>query len=310
MKVIVTGSSGLVGGALVNRLLARGDDVTRYSIRLYVSPRWKPGEASDLPPGLWPELSTLTQLGVPPSAAIDAVVHLAGTNIAEKRWRPLQKNQIRASRVETTKSLAEELLKRERPPRAFLCASAVGYYGNRGDEVVTEQSSPGEGYLPDVCREWEAACEPLRKAGTRIVNLRIGVVLSPRGGALAKLLTPFKLGLGGRLGDGRQWIAWIALGDLVAAIVHCIDCDTIAGPVNLAAPEPVTNAEFTKILGRVLRRPTPFPAPAWVLRLALGEMADALLLSSTRMQPEILMKSNFQWQFPKLDPALRHLLSR
>lgn len=280
MKIVLTGASGLVGSALTSSLAAAGHCITRLS---HSQP--------------WPEL-----------VEHDAVVHLAGENIATGRWTPEKRARIRDSRVQVTRRLCEAVAKLALPPRAFICASAVGYYGNRGDEVLREESAPGEGFLAEVCRDWEAATKPAADAGIRVVNLRFGVILSAAGGALAKMLTPFKLGVGGVIGDGRQWMSWIMLDDVIGVIGDALANGTLRGPVNVVAPQPVTNREFTKTLGRVLHRPTMFPAPAFVLRLALGEMADALLLSSQRVEPAKLIASGHAFRFPHLEGALRHLV--
>lgn len=282
MKILLTGVGGLVGSALTPLLTAGGHTITRLS---HTQP--------------WPEL-----------AGHDAVVHLAGENIATGRWTPEKKQRIRDSRVEVTRRLSETVAKLASPPRVLICASAVGYYGNRDDEVLREDSAPGTGFLAEVCRDWEAATKPAVDAGIRVVNLRFGVILSATGGALAKMIPPFKLGLGGVVGNGRQWTSWIALDDAAGVIGHALADETLRGPVNVIAPQPVTNREFTETLGRVLRRPTMFPVPAFVLRLALGEMADALLLSSQRVEPAKLVASGYKFRFPELEGALRHLLGK
>jgi uncharacterized protein (TIGR01777 family) len=240
----------------------------------------------------------------------DAIVHLAGESIASHRWTPQQKEKIRISRVESTKLLSRTLALLSPPPRVLICASAIGFYGDRGDERLDEASPPGEGFLPEVCQQWEAATSAAAERGIRVVRVRFGVVLSPAGGALAKMLTPFKLGLGGRLGDGRQWMSWIALDDVVRAIHHVMMQENLHGAVNIVAPHPATNQEFTKTLGRVLRRPTIFPMPAAAARLAFGEMADALLLSSARVHPARLLESGYSFRYPTLEPGLRHVLGR
>ncbi|MCX6907006.1 MAG: TIGR01777 family oxidoreductase [Verrucomicrobia bacterium] len=282
MKILLTGAGGLVGSALVPLLTAGGHNITRLS---YSQP--------------WPDL-----------AGHDAVVHLAGENIATGHWTPEKKARIRDSRVEVTRRLCETVARLASPPRVFVCASAVGYYGNRGDELLHEESAPGAGFLAEVCRDWEVATKPAADAGIRVVNLRFGVILSATGGALAKMLTPFKFGVGGVIGDGRQWMSWITLDDVIGVIGDALANGTLHGPVNVVAPQPVTNREFTKTLGRVLGRPTVFPIPAFALRLAFGEMADALLLSSQRMEPAKLVASGYRFRFPELDGALRHLLNR
>lgn len=242
---------------------------------------------------------------------IDGVVHLAGENIAGGRWTEAFKQKILDSRVKGTHLISDALARLERKPRVFICASAIGYYGNRGADVMTEQSAPDTDFLAKVCQQWEASCQAARDAGIPVANIRIGVVLSPDGGALAKMLTPFKLGLGGKLGSGDQYMSWVALDDLVGAIVYLLGRDEpVVGPVNVVAPNPATNLGFTKTLGRVLGRPTLFPMPAFVARLAFGEMADALLLSSTRVDPRALVATGFKFQYPELEAALRHLLQR
>jgi uncharacterized protein (TIGR01777 family) len=238
----------------------------------------------------------------------DAVVHLAGENIAAGRWTERQKARIRDSRVKGTRLLCDLLARYSPPPKALVCASAVGYYGDRGDEILKEESAPGSDFLFDVCREWEAATQTAVERGIRVVNLRIGVVLSPLGGALAKMLTPFKLGAGGVIGSGRQYMSWIALDDVVRAFHFALTNQSLLGPVNAVAPNPVTNRDFTRTLGRVLSRPTVFPMPAFAARLAFGEMADALLLASTRVEPARLLAGSFIFRYPDLEGALRHLL--
>jgi len=241
-------------------------------------------------------------------SGVDAVIHLAGENVAAGRWTPARKTRIRDSRVRSTRLLAETLAQIPRPPRVLLSASATGYYGDRGGEVLREDSPPGTGFLADVCREWEAATESARQAGIRVVHMRFGVVLSLGGGLLVRVLPVFRLGLGGPLGSGRQYVSWIAMDDLLDAVLHLLACDSVSGPVNLVAPGPVTNAEFTKALGRTLSRPTLFAVPAAVLRAAFGEMADDALLASTRAEPARLLASGYAFRFADLGDALRHLL--
>lgn len=296
MKVLVSGATGLVGQALTPLLTTNGHEVFRLV-------RANPSEANDVP---WDP-----QQGVVHPArleGIDAVVHLAGENIAGARWNPTVKERIRDSRVRGTRLLCETLARLERKPKTLICASAIGYYGDRGSEILTEKSTGGTGFLPDVCDEWEAACEPARQAGIRVVNLRIGVILSPKGGALAKMLLPFKLGGGGIVGSGRQYWSWVAIDDVVGAIAHALTHDQLSGPVNCTAPNPATNYEFTKTLGAVLHRPTIIPMPAFAAKLALGEMAEALLLASTRVMPDKLLATGYQFRCPTLDGALRHVL--
>jgi uncharacterized protein (TIGR01777 family) len=242
---------------------------------------------------------------------VDAVVHLAGENIAAARWTEDRKARIRNSRVRGTKTLSETLAQLVLPPKVFISASAIGYYGDRGDEVLHEGSLPGTNFLADVCKAWEAATESVEKKGIRVVHLRIGLVLSGTGGALAKMLLPFKLGVGGSIGSGRQYVSWVSIDDLVGIIHHVLMTETINGAVNAVTPNPITNREMTKMIGLVLRRPTWFPAPAFALRLALGrEMANDLLLSSTRIEPRQLIASQYPFRHAYLGDALRHLLGK
>ena len=299
MKILVTGSSGLIGSALVPLLTSQGQSVTRL-----VRSKPTPGEA-----GIYwdPSTKTIDTLSL---EGFDAVVHLAGENIAAGRWTAKQKARIRDSRVKGTRLLAESLARLARRPAVLLCASAIGYYGDRGEEVLQESSPSGSGFLAEVCREWEAAAEPAARSGIRVVNLRMGVVLSLKGGALATMLLPFRLGVGGRIGDGKQYMSWIAIDDVVGAFSFALRSAALSGPVNVVAPNPVTNAEFTKTLGRVLGRPTVFPMPAFAARLAFGEMADALLLASARLDPAKFLATGFKFRFTELEPALRHILGK
>jgi uncharacterized protein len=254
-----------------------------------------------------PDAGTIDAAGLD---GVDAVVHLAGEGIASGRWTDERKRRIRESRVKGTRLVAETLAAMPRKPRVLVCASAVGFYGARGDEGLDESSAPGTGFLSDVCREWEAAADPARAAGIRVAHLRFGVVLSPKGGALAKMLPPFRMGVGGRLGSGAQWMSWISLDDAIGAVLHALSNDAIAGPVNAVAPNPVTNASFTKTLGGVLGRPTIFPMPASAARLAFGEMADHLLLTGQKVLPRRLLETGYRFRHPGLEEALRHLLGR
>jgi len=299
MKILISGAGGLVGSALVPFLTSGGHDVVRLTRR---DPR--PGEAAVR----WdPESSGLDTACI---EGVDAVVHLAGENIAGGRWTPARKARIRDSRVNGTRLLAEALAGMNRPPKVLVCASAIGYYGDRGEERLTEQSGPGTGFLPDVCREWEAAAAPAAAKGIRVVHPRFGIILSPAGGALAKMLTPFRLGVGGRIGTGGQYMSWISIDDVVGVIHHALTDERLSGPVNTVSPGPVTNLEFTKTLGRVLSRPTVFPMPAFAARMAFGEMADELLLSSARVLPDRLGATGYRFRAPALEDALRHLLGR
>jgi hypothetical protein len=299
MKIAITGASGLVGTALRPLLTTGGHEAVPLS-------RGTRGTKHD---DAWWDPATGEVHGAALAGA-NAVVQLAGENVAAGRWTARQKRAIRDSRVGPTRRLAETLAKSPMRPDVFVAASAIGYYGNRGDAILTEDDTPGEGFLSDVCRAWEAATEPLAAAGTRVVHLRIGVVLSPRGGALAKMLTPFSLGAGGVIGSGDQYMSWIGIDDLVGMIYHALVTDSLSGPLNATAPNPVTNREFTETLGRVLERPTLVPVPALALRLAFGEMADALLLASTRVIPERALASGYRFRHERLEDALRHLLGR
>jgi uncharacterized protein (TIGR01777 family) len=238
-----------------------------------------------------------------PLEGLEAAVHLGGVNLSERRWTPAYKREIETSRVESTRVLAKLLAGLKRPPKTLLVASAAGFYGDRGDEVLDEASGAGEGYLPEICEKWEAASEAAARVGIRVVHMRLGVVLG-REGALKKMLPIFRLGLGGRLGSGRQWMSWIGLGDAVRAILFAMKTETLSGPVNLTAPQPVTNAEFTRALGRALHRPAMLAVPAVALRLMFGEMADEALLWSTRAVPGKLIKAGFRFEQGTVDEAL------
>ena len=296
-RIVVTGASGLVGRPLVQLLTEAGWEVIR-AVRRPVNDG--EGELS------WdPEAGSIDSEKL---EGVDAVVHLAGENVGGGRWTESRKQRILHSRTKGTLLISEAIASLERKPAVLCCASAIGYYGSRGDEVLTESSSNGNDFLADVCRQWEQACQPARDAGIRVVNTRIGVILSRDGGALAKMLTPFKLGLGGVVGSGRQFMSWVSLVDVVAGIKFALDTATVAGPANLAAPNPVTNKEFTKTLGGVLSRPTIFPVPAFAARVAFGELADGLLLSSTRVNPKVLSDAGFEFSYAQLEPALRRAL--
>lgn len=239
----------------------------------------------------------------------DAVVHLAGESIAEGRWTDEKKKRIRESRVRGTRLLGDALANLAQQPKVMISASAIGYYGNRGDETLTEESAPGDDFLSDVCVEWEKATDLAKEKGIRTVNARFGIILDKDGGALKKMLPPFKMGIGGRIGDGKQWMSWIALDDVIGAIRFALTNDSLQGPVNFVAPNPVRNAEFTKTLGRVLSRPTIFPIPAFGVRLAFGEMADALLLTSQKVEPARLEAAGYVFQYSNLDNALRQAVA-
>ncbi|HST51440.1 MAG TPA: TIGR01777 family oxidoreductase [Pyrinomonadaceae bacterium] len=303
MKVIVTGSTGLVGSALVRSLRADGDSVTRlvrgdaqeFSAPGTKAVRWEPERG----------VASAKEL-----EAHDAAVHLAGEPIADGRWTDEKKQRIRESRVQGTRLLAETLAGLNEKPKVLVSASAIGFYGDRGREVLREESASGEGFLSEVCREWEKATLAASQAGIRVVHVRIGIVLSAKGGALAKMIAPFKLGVGGRVGDGRQYMSWITLDDLVAIIRRAITDESLRGPLNAVAPNPVTNEDFTKALGSVLGRPTFLSVPAFAARLAFGEMADALLLSSARVEPARLNEVGFKFSHPEIEGALREVLGK
>jgi uncharacterized protein (TIGR01777 family) len=296
MRVVVSGASGLIGSALVPALVGEGDEVTR----LVRSPR-QAGAGTVR----WdPDAGALDRDRL---EGVDALVHLSGETVAG-RWSEAKKVRIMESRRRSTLLLAAAIAALERPPQVFICASAIGYYGNRGAEHLTEDSPPGKGFLAEVVREWEAATQPAVEAGTRVVNLRFGIVLSREGGALAQMLTPFRLGLGGPLGSGRQYMSWIAIDDVVGAVQHALRTTDLSGPVNASAPEPVTNKEFARTLGRVLRRPALLPVPPLVLRLMFGEFAEEGLLSGQRAVPAKLTASGHTFRFPALEGALQHVL--
>lgn len=297
MRILISGSTGLIGSALAESLKASGHEATGLV---------RPGAAATGGVRWDPAADTIDSDALP---GFDAVVHLAGESISG-RWTRAKKDRIAGSRVQGTRTLCKALarLPAEARPSVLVSASAVGYYGNRGDELLAEDADPGEMFLSDVCRKWEAATAPADEAGIRVAVARFAVVLSARGGALRKMLTPFRFGLGGRIGTGRQYMSWIALGDAVAAIGRIIDDESLAGPVNVASPNPVTNAEFAAALGRALHRPALLPAPAFAIRLALGQMADELLLASTRAIPRKLLDVGFDYSCPNLPEALREAM--
>jgi uncharacterized protein len=298
MNILVTGSTGLVGSALIPALTAEGHRVSRLvrsKSNLEIRDTfWDPSAG---------------ELYSPPLEDLDGVVHLAGESIANGRWTKTRKACIRESRVHGTSLLSKSLARLARPPKIFISASAVGYYGDRGHEILTEQCSCGSNFLAGVCREWEAAAQPAADGGIRVITLRTGVVLSLNGGALARMLGPFRMGVGGIVGSGRQYMSWISIDDLVRILLYALKIETLKGPVNAVAPKPVTNAEFTRNLGRVLKRPTMFPMPGFAARMAFGEMADELLLASARVVPAKLEASGFVFRHPDLETALASMYS-
>ena len=296
MRIAITGATGLVATALAPMLTAAGHEVVPVSRR-------------QLPGGIqWaPERG---HLDPEPFEGLDAVLHLAGANIAGARWSPERKRLLRESRVGPTQLLARTLAVLDRPPRVLLSASAIGIYGDGADRQLDEGTPPGDDFLGELGAEWEAAAAPARDAGIRVVHPRFGLVMTPAGGLLERILPIFRLALGGRLGDGRQWMSWVAIDDVLGACLHALADDHLAGPVNVVAPAPVTNDAFTRTLARVLGRPAILPAPASALRLAFGEMADALLLAGQRVEPRALAESGYRFRQPDLEDALRHLLGR
>ena len=298
MKILITGSSGLVGSSLVDFLSSGGHQVSKLV-------RHATNKEDEV---YWD--TEKNEIDLEKLEGFDVIVHLAGENIANKRWSDKQKEKIARSRVDGTNFITEALLKLSSPPSTFICASAIGFYGDRNDELCDEKSAVGEGFLAETCEQWEQASKGLEEKNIRVVNTRFGIILDPRSGALAKMLPLFKLGAGGDLGDGKQWMSWIALDDVLGVILHCMTNENIFGPVNTVSPNPVTNKEFTKILAKVLRRLAIFPAPGFALKLALGEMADALLLSSTKVEPLALKETGYDFAYPDLEDALRHMLGR
>lgn len=302
MRVLVSGSTGLIGSALVTRLRSEGHDVIRLVRGAAASAdevRWDPAQGS------------IDLAGLRATGPIDGTVHLAGEGIGEKRWSDDQKRKILDSRVQGTTLLAETLAGLDPKPKVLVSGSAVGYYGLRGDEVLTEASTSGDGFLADVTRQWEAAARPAEQAGIRTVLLRTGIVLSPKGGALGRLLPLIRLGLGGKLGSGQQWWSWISLEDEVRLIIHCLEHDDIAGPVNATAPQPATNAEVVRALGRAAGRPTVLPVPRFALSLVMGgELTEEVIMAGQRALPTVAEASGFTFTHPDLESAARTVLAK
>jgi uncharacterized protein len=297
MRILVSGSTGLVGRALSRELEKAGHRVGRL-VRTSA-----PQNAGDV---RWnPETG---ELDAASAEGADAVVHLAGASIGEARWTPERKAVLRSSRVEATRHLVAGLAKLTQRPRTFICASAIGYYGNRGDEILTESSAPGTDFLAKLCQDWEAAAREAENCGMRAVILRFGVILAKEGGALPRMLPPFRLGVGGRLGNGQQWMSWVTITDVVRIIQYALQSMEIMGAVNVVSPNPARNSEFTSMLSHTLRRPAIFPVPGFALRLALGEMADALLLSSQRVLPEKLSRAGYSFGQTTLEVGLSSIL--
>ncbi len=296
MKILISGASGLVGKVLVERLKKDGHEV----LRLVRQPSQEKDTVS------WsPKKGVVDRSNVD---GIEAVVHLAGESIANKRWSEDQKQEMQDSRLRGTLNLSQILESFQPRPHTLISASAVGFYGNRGDELLEENSGNGTGFLAGLCKQWEESTLTAEEAGIRVAHLRIGIILSQEGGALKKMLPPFKLGLGGRIGNGRQYMSWIHLDDVVEAILHILHHKEIKGPVNVVGPSPETNRDFTRALGAALGRPSLFPFPAFAAKLVLGELADELLLASTRVQPKVLLDSGFKFRHPTLAGALSDVL--
>ncbi len=300
-RVLVSGASGLVGSVLVPSLKIAGAHVVRLA---------RNGTAQSEAPNE-ERISWNTSEPISPEAVsgFDAVIHLAGESIVG-RWTDERKARIRESRIPATTNLAQALAEARDKPEVFLSASAIGYYGNRGDDLLTENSAPGAGFTAELAREWESATAAAGNSGIRTVQMRIGIVLGAAGGALPKMLPAFKMGVGGRLGNGRQWMSWVDVHDVVGAIHHLLRTDLLQGPVNLVAPKAVTNSEFTKTLASVLSRPAIFPMPAFAARLAFGQMADELLLASQRVEPKKLIASGYPFRFRDLRSSLEEILKR
>ncbi len=295
VRIVVTGSTGFIGTAVVRAIEQRGDDVVRL----------RRGAGATGP--VWdPDAGTISDDAFD---GADALIHLAGEGIGEKKWTPEQKRRILESREKGTTLIARALAARATKPAVLVSGSAIGYYGDRGDEVLDETSSSGADYLAEVCRQWEASTQPAADAGIRVVTTRTGIVLGPSGGVLKRLLTPFRLGLGGRVASGKQWMSWITLDDVVGAILHAVDHESIRGPVNLTAPNPATNAELTAALGKVLHRPTVLPTPLLPLKVIYGsELVAALLVGGQRVMPKRLLDDGYAFAHTDLEPALRDML--
>lgn len=296
-RIAVSGASGMIGSAVVAALKSGGAKIARLA-----RPGARPDSSNELIP--WNPAQPMDPESV---SGFNAVIHLAGESVFG-RWSAEKKARIRDSRIPATANLAQALAQAKVKPRVFLCASAIGYYGNRSDEILNEDSAVGTGFAADLARDWEEATKPAADAGIRTVRMRIGIVLARHAGALAQMLPPFRAGIGGRVGSGKQWMSWIDLDDLVGAVQHILKTDSLAGAVNLVGPDPVTNIQFTKTLASVLHRPALFPIPAFVMRLVFGEMADELLLASDRVEPKRLLDSGYTFKFPTLRSSLEHIL--
>jgi uncharacterized protein (TIGR01777 family) len=297
MKILITGASGMIGRELQKKLAQRGD-------QLLLASRKEPADDRDIKWSVEEGFAEPERL-----EGVDAVVHLAGENVSGLRWTDEKKKAIRDSRVLGTRSVVDAMSRLNKKPRVFIASSAIGFYGERGDEEVTESSGPGDNFLAEVCRDWEAESRRAEDAGIRTVLLRTGIVLTKEGGALGTMLLPFKLGVGGVVGSGIQWMCWISMDDHLSVIVFCLDYEQLRGAVNAVAPNPVTNEEFTKTLGDVLYRPTFFPLPEFAVSMVFGEMGDALLLASTRVLPKRLLDAGYEFKYPVLKKAIEHAVA-
>ena len=307
MKILISGSTGLVGSAVIDSLSHQGHDLTRLVRPGTALRKTKATPARELPQIPWNPQSGLLNSR---AEEVEAVIHLAGASIAGHRWTAAWKRELRDSRVSATRQLVASLRRLRRPPQIFIAASAIGFYGNRGDEELTEASPSGTDFLAQLTVDWEAESVRAAEWGARVVILRFGVILAKDGGALPRMALPFRLGVGGRIGSGRQWISWVTLEDIAGIIRFALETNLLSGPANAVSPNPIQNAEFTQALGRVLHKPTIFPAPPFALRLALGEMADSLLLASQRVYPTKLHGLGFRFLHPDLEPALAAVLKR
>lgn len=284
MKIAVSGATGFVASALLPVLQTAGHVIVTLGRDFFANPDPKILDG------------------------VEAVIHLAGESVSAGRWTAEKKARIQSSRIDTTRALCDAMSRMVKPPNVMICASAVGIYGDRGDEILNEESAPGRGYLSDVATAWEAACAPARKLGVRVVHTRLGVILSPRGGALSMMIPAYRMGLGGRLGSGRQWWSWVALDDVVAVIEYCLTHDEVRGAVNVVAPNAVRQVEFAEALAHTLHRPAVFPTPALVLKLTLGQMAEEILLASAHVLPQRLTQAGYTFQYPELLPTLQQML--
>ena len=305
MRILISGSTGFVGTALIEALEREGHSIVRLARPGTESKQTGSATSQTI---LWDPVGG--QFDAAGAEGADALVHLAGASIAEGRWNDSRKNLLRTSRVDATRHLMGALSKLQRPPQVIVASSAVGYYGNRGDELLTEASGPGNDFLSKLCQAWEAETARGAEFGARVVMLRFGIVLDAHGGALPRMALPFKLGAGGKLGSGLQWMSWLTLAEAVGMIRFALTNSALTGPTNAVTPNPLQNAEFTRILARTLHRPALFPAPAFALRLALGEMADALLLASQQVRPSKLEQAGYQFAEPELAPALATIFQK